>query len=244
MNGVWSRVTIAGKPADVYDPPSRPRFGIIDLHDDTLETLRDRPACTRLFEELRLACVCPHGGRCWWVDRVCRDFDAVVTPEQFVLTQVVPFLRERWQLAPRSLAIQGIGMGGQAALRIAFRHPRLFPVVAAIAPALDYHELHGQGTVLDELYDSKEQCRQDTALMHVPPAGYPPHIFFGVDPDDVQWYRGNDRLHEKLSALGIPHQFDCTPHGGGHSWEYFEHMAERAERFIEAGLVHESRRLL
>jgi S-formylglutathione hydrolase len=135
-------------------------------------------------------------------------------------------------------------MGGQGALRLAFKHPRLFPVAAAIAPSLDYHERYGEGSPLDEMYDSKEQCRQDTALMHIHPSEYPPHLFFCVDPDDDRWYRGNDRLHEKLTALGVPHTADLATRAGGHSWAYFNHMAERAVRFVVLGLEQESRRLL
>ena len=129
---------------------------------------------------------------------------------------------------------------GEYIRALAFKHPRLFPVAAAISPALDYHELYGQGTPLDEMYDSKEQCRQDTALMHVPPFDPPPHLFFCIDPDDRLWYRGNDRLHEKLGALGVPHTCDLTARAGGHSWQYFNHMAERAIRFVYAGLEAES----
>jgi S-formylglutathione hydrolase FrmB len=94
------------------------------------------------------------------------------------------------------------------------------------------------------MYDSKEQCRQDTALMHIHPSHYPPHIFFAIDPDDEDWYRGNDRLHEKLGALGVPHEADLTTRAGGHSWDYFSHQAERALRFLYEGLEQESRRLL
>src|SRR5262249_29656751 len=113
-----------------------------------------------------------------------------------------------------------------------------------ISSAIEYHELYGQGTPLDDMYDSKEQCRQDTAPMHVHPSHYSPHIFFCIDPDDELWYRGNDRLDEKLNALGVPHEKDLTTRAGGHSWEYFNHMAERAIRFLHAGLARESRRLL
>jgi S-formylglutathione hydrolase len=246
MSASWTRIDIAGKPADVYDPPGteRPRFGILHLHGVGLETLVERPAFTRLFEELRVACVCPHGQRSWWADRVCAEFDPRLTPERHLLDHVLPFFRMRWGLEPRAVGVQGISMGGQGALRLAFKHPRLFPVAAAIAPALDYYELYGQGTPLDAMYDSKEQCRQDTALMHVPPYNYPPHLFFCIDPADVQWYRGNDRLHEKLSALGVPHEYDFSTRAGGHSWEYFNHMAGRVVRFVHAGLDFESRRLL
>jgi S-formylglutathione hydrolase FrmB len=51
-------------------------------------------------------------------------------------------------------------------------------------------------------------------------------------------------LHEKLGALGIPHECDLATEAGGHSWEYFNHMAERAIRFVHQGLVAQSRRLL
>lgn len=246
MNGTWSSITITGKQADLYEPsgPARPRFGVLDLHCGSLETLRDRPAFTRWFDAFNLVCLCPHGQFSWWADRVCTAFDPQLTPERYLLDYVLPFFRQRWNLAAGAIGLQGISMGGQGALRLAFKHPDLFPVVAAIAPSLDFHELYGQGTPLDAMYDSKEQCRQDTALLHVHPSHYPPHIFFCIDPDDVRWFRGNDRLHEKLSALGIEHEVDLTTRAGGHSWDYFDHMAERVERFLRAGLEQESRRLL
>jgi S-formylglutathione hydrolase len=244
-NGTWVRETIGGKAADVYQPPGpKPRFGILFLHGHGLETLQDKPAFTKLFAELNLACVCPHGQRSWWVDRICTEFDSKITPERHLLDHVVPFFKDRWNLAPGAIGVMGISMGGQGALRLAFKHPRLFPVAAGIASALDYHERYGEGLPLDDLYDSKEQCRQDTALMHVPPYNGPPHIFFCIDPDDAVWYRGNDRLHEKLSALGIEHTMDLATQAGGHSWEYFNFMAERAIRFVHAGLEQEPRRLL
>jgi S-formylglutathione hydrolase len=246
MRGTWETVDIAGKRAEVFEPAGsvRARFGILHLHGYGLETLSDRPVFTRLLQELGLACVCPHGQRSWWADRVCTEFDPQVTPEGYLLDSVLPAFRERWELGPPAVGLQGISMGGQGALRLAFKHPGLFPVVAAISAAVDYHELYGQGTPLDELYDSKEQCRQDTATLHIQPSDYPPHIFFCIDPDDTQWLRGNDRLHEKLSALGIPHEIDFTTRAGGHSWDYFNYMAPRVERFISSGLEQQSRRLL
>lgn len=244
MNGTWVTQSIAGKDTDVFQPSARPRFGIIHLHGYQRQTLRDRPAFTRLFEELKLACVCPHGQRSWWLDRVCPEFDPQITAERYVVEHVLPFFEAQWQLAPRAVGLQGISMGGQGALRLAFKHPELFPVVAAIAPALDFHDRYGEGTPLDEMYESKEQCRQDTALLHVHPSKQPPHILFCIDPDDVRWFRGNDRLHEKLTALGVPHETDFTTRAGGHTWDYFDGMAERVERFVCAGLEYESRRLL
>lgn len=244
MNGAWTQVSIAAKPADVYDPPSDPRFGILFLHGIGLETLPERPAFTRLFAELNLACVCPHGKRSWWGDRVCAEFDPSLTPERHLLENVVPFFDKRWGIKPRGIGLLGISMGGQGVLRLAFKRPDLFPAVAAISPAIDYYELYGQGTPLDDMYDSKEQCRQDTAIMHVPPVNPPPHVFFCIDPQDEDWYRGNERLQSKLSALGVEHTADLTTEAGGHSWQYFDHMAAPAIRFLHQGLEKESLRLL
>jgi S-formylglutathione hydrolase len=246
MIAAWTKVAIAGKEADVFDPPgvSKPRFGVIFLHGYGRETLPDYPAFGNRLEELKLACVCPHGQRSWWGDRICTEFDAQVTLERYLLDSVVPLFWDRWGITPPGIGLLGISMGGQGALRLAFKHPELFQVVAGISSALDYHELYGQGDTVDAMYDSKEQCRQDTALMHVPPVGYPAHIFFCIDPADARWYRGNDRLDEKLNALGIPHEIDLTTRAGGHSWDYFNHMAERSIRFIQAGLDQQSRRLL
>ena len=242
--GGWSEVLLAGKPVDVYEPAGKPRFGLLFLHAVGLETLRDQPVYTALLERHGLACLCPHAGRSWWADRVCPEFDPALTAEAHVRTNVLPYFRERWGLAPPAVGVFGISMGGQGALRLAFKHPTLFPVAAGIASALDYHEWYGRGTPLDGMYDSKEQCRQDTALMWVPPYHPPPHLFFAIDPDDVDWYRGNDRLHEKLNALGVPHTVDLTTRAGGHAWEYFNAVAEPTVRFLVEGLQKESRRLL
>jgi len=243
---MWTRLEIAGKAADVFDPPSadRPRFGLLFLHGLGLETLAGNPVYTRLLEANRLACVCPHGQRSWWGDRVCAEFDSQITPEKYILSSVLPLFQSRWGLAPPAIGITGISMGGQGALRLAFKHPRRFPAVAGISSALDYYEIYGEGLAIDDMYDSKEQCRQDGTILHVHPSHFPPHIFFCIDPDDHDWVRGNDRLHEKLTALGVTHESDLTTRAGGHSWDYFNRAAERTIRFLMAGLDTESRRLL
>ncbi len=231
MSEGWEKV--GGRRVAVHEPAGkRPRAAVLSLHDLEEESPLDRAGLAGLLDEMDLALVAPQGGPCWWAARVCPGFDPVLTPEQFLLEQVVPWVRARWGLGG-PVGLFGVGMGGQGALRLAFRHPRTFPVVAAVDAALDHHELYGRGTALDDMYDSKEQCRQDTAILHVHPAHYPPHIFFSAAPDS-RWFRGNDRLHEKLAALGIAHETRFT--GGD--------PTEAAVRFVGAGLVQESRRLL
>ncbi len=245
MHGDWTTIDIGGKTADVYDPAGgRPRFGVLFLHAYDARSLRGQDAFTSLFDQFHMACICPIAPHAWWADRLCPVFDPEITAEQHLLKQVVPAFAERWRLEPGSLALLGISMGGQGALRLALKQPDTFAVTAGIASAIEYHDLYGQGLPLDDMYDSKEQCRQDTVPMHIHPSRFPPHLFFCCDPDDGNWFRGNDRLHEKLAALGVPHECDLGTRAGGHTWAYFNHMAGRVVPFLHAGLVEQSRRLL
>lgn len=241
--GSWSSVDLNGHPAELFDP-DQARFAIAYLHGSGSESLLDDPILTPVLNRLGLACVRPDGGPCWWTDKPMAGFAAGWSPERMIVESALPFARQRWSLGERTGALFGFGMGGQGALKIAFKRPALFSVAAGIASEIDYHQLYGQGTPLDEMYDSREQCRQDTALMHIHPSDQPRHIEFCCDPDDRAWFRGNDRLHEKLTALGVQHECDLTTTGGGHGRAYFNLMAGRVLERLAAGLELESRRLL
>ena len=231
MEPDWTRSELAGKAVDWFDPPAKPRFALLYLHPVGQESLADNEVFTLELRKLNLACCAPHGGENWWTDREG-------------LLKLHPAMRERWDLPAKAIAVGGISMGGQGALRLAFQYPETFNVVAAISSAIDYHEWYGRGPPLDTLFRSREACRQDTATLHIRPDRYPKHIWFACDPTDEEWFRGNDRLDEKLSAMGIPHAADLTTEAGGHSWEYFEAMAAPMMQFLAKSLEKDARRLL
>src|SRR3954447_2500819 len=111
MQGRWTQVDVAGKKAEVVDPASRPRFGLLFLHGVMLEMLHDKPAYTALLDQYNLACVCPHGQRSWWGDKISPDFDDHLTPERWLLQSVVPYFAERRDLRPPAIGLFGISMG-------------------------------------------------------------------------------------------------------------------------------------
>ena len=241
---MWSSALVGNKSADVFVPAhGRPRFGLLFLHNEAGETPRDRSIWTQLLAQTGFGCLCPHGGPCWWADRLSSVFDPARTPERHILDHVHRWLQQEWRLTPGRIALAGVGMGGQGALRLAFKHPHHFPVVAALRAAVDQHEAYGYGTPLDELYASREHCRQDSATLHIDPVKQPPHIWFAAHPEDF-WFRGNDRLHEKLTALGVAHTFVPEANGAAGSWDYFDSMAGALVAFVVQALEQESRRLL
>lgn len=133
------------------------------------------------------------------MDRADPLFDSQLTAERFLLElladPVLPVPR-----APMA------AIGGETAVRLGLKYPTLFPVVAGWDCAFDFHDWYGRGTKLDDLFERREQARQHTACLQVRQHEYPPFIWFGC-PLDSEQYRGNDRLHEKLNAVGVSHEY-------------------------------------
>lgn len=200
----WTHTSIAGHASDMYDPPGGARCALLYLHPVGGERLADNAAYTEAMAKHRAACCAPFAGPTWWADRLVPEFDPILTPERFLLDAVRPWMLERWKVA--KLGAYGISMGGQGAVRLGFKYPSLFPAVASVAGAFDYHDRWGQGSALDAMYPRKEACRQDTAILCLNPAAAPPTIALACDPADEEWFRGNDRLREKLQALGVEHR--------------------------------------
>jgi S-formylglutathione hydrolase len=224
----WNRTEIAGKPAEVFDPgPASLPFALLWLHDEAGES----PAADALFAaELgsrRLRCVAPLAPHAWWVGAA----------ERHLLDNVLPWVVATWDTGPRGVAVAGVGMGGQGAVRLGLKHPDRFPIAAGIHAAFDFHERYGSGTPLDDLYPSREHARQDTAVLHVAPHAWPPHLWFACPPAS-EWYRGNDRLHEKLLALGVPHAADLDTRSAA------AELVGPMLAFVAAALDREARRLV
>ena len=244
--GAWSEETVGGHPCDVYEPPQRNEhgFAVIYLHGVRLNRLVDKTAFMAQFARHGLPVVVPMTRRSWWTDRICHEFDPVVTAERHLLDNVLPYVEQRWGTKPRGVGLLGTSMGGQGALRISYKHPVRFPVVAAIAPAIDFQHRFDDEDTIQQMYSDPEAVRQDTATLHIHPLNWPRHQFFCCDPTDHPWWDSADRLRMKLYSLGVPHECDLDTTGGGHGFEYYNVLAERAVTFIAERLDQERRRLV
>ena len=217
---------------------------ILYLHGVHLQRLQDKTPFMEAFDQHGLPVIAPHTQRSWWTDRICAEFDPELTAEAHVLDNVVPFIRQRWQLAEGGIGLLGTSMGGQGALRLAYKRPSIFPVVAAISPAIDYQLRFEEGDeTLPLMYRDAEQARQDTALLHIHPLNWPRHQFFCCDPNDYPWFVSAERLRMKLGSLGVPFECDLETTGGGHGFEYYNQMAEKTVGFLVNRLEKERLRV-
>lgn len=244
--GAWTLEQIAGHPCDVFEPPRRNEHGyvLLYLHGVHLNRLHDKTKFVEEFIRHGLPVVSPHTKRSWWTDRVCHEFDPLLTAEQHVMKNVLPFLAERFGAAPPKIGLWGTSMGGQGSLRLAYKFPNTFPVVAAISPAIDFYKRYNEGDeTIPQMYDDPEAARQDSAILHIHPLNWPRHQFFCCDPADHRWWESADRLKMKLNSLGVPFVSDLETTGGGHGFEYYERMAPKAIGFLVERLDQERRRV-
>jgi S-formylglutathione hydrolase FrmB len=257
----WTMIEVAGHSCELFVPPvPRPGRALIYLHGVRCRSLREMAGVRAAIEAASLPVLAPRTGRSWWIDRIVPAFDPHITPERYVIDAVLAEVTRRFGVAPPGIGLLGISMGGQGALRLAYRHPTIFPVAVAIAPAIDFHRAmremdeRDDGEFYDTLrqvYGDVERARQDTAILHVHPLNWPRHQCFASDPADEHWHDGAARLHEKLVALGIPHtallesRVDATTaaRGGAHGPSFYDAVATEMVRFVLDALDAESRRV-
>jgi len=245
-SGTWSEVSVAGHPCDVYEPHKVSEHGyvVLYLHGVHQNRMTDKTVFIEQFDHYGLRVIAPMAGESWWSDKIHEQFDAKLTAERHILDNILPYIQQRWNATPPQIALLGTSMGGQGALRFGYKHPKLFPVVAGISPAIDFHIRLKEGDeVLIEMYDDVEAARQDTATLHVHPLIWPRQQFFCCCPTDVRWWESSDRLRMKLYSLGIVHQCDLETEGGGHGFGYYNKMAAKAIEFVAQGLETERLRV-
>jgi S-formylglutathione hydrolase FrmB len=243
----WSTESLNGHPVDIFQPAvtNAHNYVVLYLHGVHVTRLSENATFTELFERHQLPVVAPITQRSWWADRISPDFDPNITAEQYVLKSVLPFIEDRWGSKPPRIALLGTSMGGQGALRFAFKYPDKFPIVAALSPAIDYHiRLREGDEILAKMYRDVEQCRQDTATLHVHPLNWPRHIWFSCDPADERWHESSDRLQMKLRSIGIPHEHDLKTSAGGHGFAYYKHLVPTAIQFLVRALERERMRIV
>lgn len=246
--GTWTLIDLAGHACRLYEPhsPSEHNYTVVYLHCSESASLRAFEPFMREFDKRGLRLIEPVSGRSWWTDRIWPEFDERFSAEAYVREHVMPFVAERWDSRPPAIALLGVSMGGQGALRMAYKYPNMFPTVAAISPAIDFQKRIDEGVDpgLDYMYGDAENARQDTALLHIHPLNWPRNQFFCCDPTDLRWHDSSERLRMKLWSLGVPFECDLETEGGGHSFRYACLMAPRAVGFIAERLEQERRRVV
>jgi S-formylglutathione hydrolase len=231
----WSHETIHDLPAwTLHDAASE--FAVVVLPDTAWPGDSDFDSLAALLSHRGLNAVMPQCRGAWWLDRPERGFPMETAPLRFVAERVAGWIGETWGQRPPKLGVLGVGRGGQGAMQLAYRWPQVFPVVAAISPAIDFHARQRDDPTLSDVFESQEAARQQTATLHLHPLNWPPHQWFVCDPAADWRHDGCARLASKLTSIGIPFTADLRSTNGGDAAAYVEQQLPLAAEFLAARL--------
>jgi hypothetical protein len=205
---------------------------VLHLRDRGSVPSSENPVLTAELERHRLRAYSPDIDGCWWLDKPCSSFKAEVSPLEWLRTVAAAEIQGLWNLPGRSIGLLGTGVGGNGVLQLAYRSPQAFPVVAAIAPAVDFHTHYEREPVLQQVFTNSEVARQETATLRIHPLNWPPHQWLACDPLDPDWFDGCERLVSKLSSIGILFEADLHTSAGGRRDQYECLMLPRAIDFV------------
>jgi hypothetical protein len=231
MSGRWETTRLAGHAVDVFTPETARDDAVLLYLPAADERASHRKSLIEALSQFPLPAVSPAVSGTWWLDLVEPAFDAALPALRWLTDHVVPFIDKTFGVRPPAVRLLGCEVGGQGVLQLAYRRPREFPVVAAIDPAIDFHELFGSGTPLDELFATREAARQQTALLRMQGVGWPRRQLLLADRRNA-WFDGADRLDMKLRSMGIPLTSDFSTSSAGDGTAFFDRHVARAVEFL------------
>jgi S-formylglutathione hydrolase FrmB len=170
--------------------------------------------------------------------------------EDAIIKDLIPFIEKNYRIigTPATRSIQGISMGGWGALLLAFKHPEMFSSVTTHCAAL-FNELpHLSGTdrrsqfmlqMIGKIFgDPPDEAFfrsvnpmfvVEENLAAIKKSGL--KIYFDCgEQDRYQFQESNKLFDEKLTKLGLAHEFHLYP--GNHGWEYMISVADHSYSFL------------
>jgi len=180
--------------------------------------------------ELPLIVVMPDGGRSFYCD-------ATEGPayERAIVEDLIGFVDRHFHTIPngRGRALGGLSMGGYGAMKLALKFPDRFRSVVAHsgAHALLRETIHDDlGPELGRIFGTEEARRTNDPfrLAEQLGPGQAPAIRFDCGVDDFL-IEHNRALHQHLTELGLPHEYEEFP--GGHEWPYWDVHVREAVAF-------------
>ena len=220
-SGNWVRSTIGGHVVEAWEPAAGPfTEAILFFHDLDGLSPSQREDWRAIIESSPVPVICPLAGRTWWLSVPTTEFPEA-GPLGWVQSDVISWIETHWGIQPPHFGVIGVGMGGNGALNLSYRAARKFPVVAVISAAIDFHLYQPLEPVLQEVFESVETARQQTATLHLHPLNWPLSQRIVCDPQDRHWIDGCEKLASKLSSSGIPfdRDFDTTTRGDRNSYD-------------------------
>lgn len=183
--------------------------------------LKTAPHIKQLVDTYGYMVVCPDGGfSSWYWDTENNEYQY----ETFITEELIPFVEQQYQVGTdrANRGITGLSMGGHGALYLAFRHQDLFAFAGSTSGGVDIRPFPNNWDMkkhLGEYHEKPEVWDAHTVveLTHlIKPQSL--RLFIDCGTEDF-FFEVNNKLHEKLTYLNVPHHYMTMP--GKHNGEYW-----------------------
>jgi len=165
--------------------------------------------------------VCPDGGfDSWYWDTA----DPNYRYETFVTRELLPHIEKAYGVRAdrQSRAITGLSMGGHGALYLAFRHQDLFAFAGSTAGGVDIRPFPNNWNMEKHLgpYHENPEVWDSHTVMELVHLIRPGSLKLFIDCGTEDFFLAvNNKLHEKLTYMNVPHHYLTMP--GGHDAGYW-----------------------
>ena len=244
-------------PCAVHLPPSYAEgsktFPVVYVLHGLFETHQfwERRGLAAILDDLWARHVLPEfvvvavdGGNSFFANSPLGAYEDLATKDAIAFAESTH--RVRRERAGRALL--GVSMGGYAALRIALSHPDLYAAVATHSAMLlaapprpgqgaDPYQLAAFARVFGEPPDLALWRANDPLdwAQRADARAVPGLSFDCGDHDRYGLGAGNEELHRRLLARGVPHEFALRP--GDHGYEYVRTVLPSSLEFLSKRLT-------
>jgi putative tributyrin esterase len=182
-----------------------------------------------LADRYHVILVMPDGGHeSWYIDS---PVNARSRYETYVGSEVVAWVDAHFRTiaTKQARAITGLSMGGFGALHIALARPDTFGAAGSMSGAVDPRACEDDDKPgLERVFGNPTQHAEfwnRSAIMENAREFERAHIDLTLDCGvDDYFVKSNRVLHERLLALGVPHDYAERP--GGHTWTYWSNAIQ------------------
>lgn len=180
------------------------------------------PYIKTLVDRYNYAVVCPDGGFGSWYWDI--ENDKSNQYETFVAKELVAYIEKEYAVCKHKegRAISGLSMGGHGAMYLGIKHQDVYGAIGSTAGGVDFRPFPNNWEIIQRLgtYAENKDVWDQHVVIEMLHLIKPNSLKFFIDcgTDDF-FYTVNQKLHEKMTYLNIPHAFVSMP--GKHNWEYW-----------------------
>ncbi len=191
------------------------------------------PNIVQYADLYHLLIVCPDGNTTsWYFDS---PVDSSFKYETYVSGELIKWIDEHYKTInnPDGRAITGLSMGGHGALYLAFRHQDVFGAAGSMSGGVDLRPFPDNWDISKRLgnYAEYPERWEQNSVINLTHLLTPGSLALIIDCGIADFfYPINQKLHEKLLLMNIPHDFISRP--GEHSWSYWDNALQYQMLFM------------